>query len=161
MGSVYHATPLFNNWVHEKGQDGQISKVMRTIVMTMSEMVFSPVSTRIRWPNFDSFVLHCPSGSSHPHHRYHIPFMPQYIRYLVSQNHWNDVVCLHYSLSFCQQSTPINCKQYFFLVSRLYPSIQWRRDTRLNTTADEHNWWFRLCGSFDRNGHTWTQGYRI
>jgi len=48
MGSVYHATPLFNNWVHEKVQDGQISKVMRTIVMTMPEMVFSPVSTRIR-----------------------------------------------------------------------------------------------------------------
>ncbi len=51
--------------------------------------------------------------------------------YLVSQNHWNDVVCLHYSLSFCQQSIPINCEQYFFLVSRHYPSIQWMRDTSL------------------------------
>ena len=58
------------------------------------------------------------------------------LQWLVSQHCWSDVINLHYSLSFYQQSTPINWEQHFFLVSRHYPSIEWRRDTR----AFNPNW---------------------
>ena len=83
------------------------------------------VRTCVRYLEVDPFGPITPTPQRH-----------RLLVYLVSQNHWNDVVCLHYSLSFCQQSTPINCEQYFFLVSRHYPSIQWSRDTR----AFNPNW---------------------